>query len=328
MKYLNVRGPNGSGKTTLLRCLARDPLCRVEHVLVPDEKPIPVTFVPGGLAMIGDYTPAAKGTTAGCDRIRTQAAVKSVLELIGRRDDVQLVIFEGVVIATIFGPWLDWERENGGMVWAFLDTPLDVCLARVQERNGGKAVKEDQIADKHRTIRRVRDKVLQTYPAGGRVADIRWQTALKDLKSIVATLLSGSSERDSAEVWPEGQALEPSAPSRAPVARKSKGGKPGEGYSYLAALPEPSGPTPKTVFRDLVRACNSAWGVSLPATEGDLERLRPALEELIAAGYFATPEQVATFADNADVLTNFPAAPRAAFYVRAALLDLQYKDDL
>lgn len=78
MKYINVRGCNGSGKTTLLRSLARDPLCRVINVIVPDHKPIPVTYAPGGIAIIGDYTPAAAGaTTAGLDRIKTQAAAKA-----------------------------------------------------------------------------------------------------------------------------------------------------------------------------------------------------------------------------------------------------------
>ena len=144
MKYINVRGCNGSGKTTLLRCLARDPLCRVINVIVPDHKPIPVTYAPDGLAIIGDYTPAAAGaTTAGLDRIKTQAAAKAVAELVGRDPDVKAVLFEGVVVSTIYGPWQEWSKANGGMIWAFLDTPLEVCLKRIQERNGGKPIKED-----------------------------------------------------------------------------------------------------------------------------------------------------------------------------------------
>ena len=76
---LAIIGSSGSGKTTLLRCLARDPLCRVINVIVPDHKPIPVTYAPDGIAIIGDYTPAAAGaTTAGLDRIKTQAAAKAV----------------------------------------------------------------------------------------------------------------------------------------------------------------------------------------------------------------------------------------------------------
>lgn len=183
MKYINVRGCNGSGKTTLLRSLARDPLCRVINVIVPDHKPIPVTYTPDGIAIIGDYTPAAAGaTTAGLDRIKTQAAAKAVVELVGRDPDVKAVLFEGVVVSTIYGPWREWSRANGGMIWAFLDTPLEVCLKRIQERNGGKPIKEEQVAAKHRTIARVREKALAD---GEQVRDIHWETALKDLKAIL-----------------------------------------------------------------------------------------------------------------------------------------------
>jgi len=175
MKFINVRGCNGSGKTTLLRLLAKDPLCRVDTLNVTHEvknkdksgkvrvyhPPIPVTYCPNGIAILGDYTPAAAGaTTAGCDRIKTQEATKNALELIAQDPNVKFILFEGIVVSTIYGPWKEWAEANGGMAWAFLDTPLDLCLARVQERNGGKPVKEDQIADKHKTIARVQEKAF------------------------------------------------------------------------------------------------------------------------------------------------------------------------
>lgn len=186
MKYINVRGCNGSGKTTLLRCLARDPGCFVVEATVPDHKPIPITYTPGGLALIGDYTPAAAGqTTAGLDRIKTQAAAKAVIEHVGADPDIKAVLFEGVVVSTIYGPWREWSRANGGMIWAFLDTPLEVCLKRIQERNGGKPIKEEQVAAKHRIIQRVKEKAKAD---GERVADIHWQTALRDIKAILASV--------------------------------------------------------------------------------------------------------------------------------------------
>lgn len=184
MKYINVRGCNGSGKTTLLRSLATDPLCRVSNANLGDlHKPIPVTYCPGGIAIIGDYTPAAAGsTTAGLDRIKTQAAAKAVAELVGRDPDVKAVLFEGVVVSTIYGPWQEWSKANGGMIWAFLDTPLEVCLKRIQERNGGKPIKEDQVADKHRTIARVREKALADKET---VLDLPWQDARTALLAVI-----------------------------------------------------------------------------------------------------------------------------------------------
>lgn len=191
-KLINVRGCNGAGKTTVLRCLARDPGCVVDHVTVNHvlrgeectHAPIPVTFTPDGIALLGDYTRNAKGTTAGCDKIKTQGAIKNALHQLALDPRAEVILFEGVVVATIFKPWWDFSDDwDGGMTWAFLDTPLEVCLARIQERNGGKPIKEDQVADKHRTIARVREKALVV---GEVVADLHWQTALRDLKDLIA----------------------------------------------------------------------------------------------------------------------------------------------
>jgi predicted ABC-type ATPase len=199
IKFLNIRGSNGAGKTTLMRCLARSPECRLvpvhqplhraedkgvkpEKVGKPKGKPIVATVTPEGIALLGDYTPAAVGTTAGCDRISRQDDVKAALVAAAAIPGVELVIFEGIIVGTIYGPWQEWSKANGGMIWAFLDTPLEVCLKRIQERNGGKPIKEDQVADKHRTIARVREKALAD---GETVRDIHWETALKDLKAIL-----------------------------------------------------------------------------------------------------------------------------------------------
>jgi len=206
---VNVRGCNGSGKTTLLRKLATDSRCKVRTVLVSQEyKPkegkkqpagvfeemetgrlmimhpaIPVTITPDGLAILGDYTPAAAtSTTAGCDRIKTQEAAKKALEAVAALYDVTHVLFEGVVVSTIYGPWKEWSQQHGGMVWAFLDTPLDICLNRIQRRNGGKPIKEDQVAAKHQTIARVRQKAQLD---GERVVDISWSCPVHDLREKV-----------------------------------------------------------------------------------------------------------------------------------------------
>ncbi len=218
IKFINLRGPNGAGKTTLLRCLGKTPGSYLRPVFqplnqppegrrpaagpamvkwdkekakegTPKGSPICVTITPEGIALLGDYTPEAKGTTAGCDRISRQDDCKAALEAAARLPEVKLVVFEGIIVSTIFLPWLEWERKNGGMIWAFLDTPLDVCLRRIQERNGGEPIKEELVANKHKTLRDVRRKVRDVYPAGGRVADIRWESAWKDFREIIIGLL-------------------------------------------------------------------------------------------------------------------------------------------
>lgn len=209
--FINIRGCNGSGKTTLLRSLVKreahageagallrscpeflDPT--EQHPGAKPHKPIPFTFLPSGIAILGDYLPPAPGaqeaTTAGCDRVKTQAATKAALEWAAKEPGVQFVLFEGVVVSTIFGPWDDWAMAQPvPMIWAFLDTPLSLCLERIQARNGGKPVKEDQVADKHATILRVRDKAKA---AGREVADLPYQQALSTLRSLIQ--LWGQSE--------------------------------------------------------------------------------------------------------------------------------------
>lgn len=193
MKFINIRGCNGSGKTTVLRSLVKSIGGGVvrscpEMTGEAAHKSIPFTFLPNGVAILGDYLPAGMGrveaTTAGCDRVKTQAATKAALEWAAQQPGVEAVLFEGVVVSTIYGPWRDWAKAHGGMIWAFLDTPLEVCLQRIQQRNGGKPIKEDQVADKHATIQRVFDKAQAD---GETVALLHWETALRDLRIILVT---------------------------------------------------------------------------------------------------------------------------------------------
>jgi len=194
--FINVRGCNGSGKTTLLRSLVK--LFTVDErsvvdVEVADHAPIPFTVLRSptrlgySLAILGNYTPEASGqTTAGCDRVKTQQATKDALEkAVGF--DVDAILFEGVVVSTIYGPWEEWSKKNGGMAWAFLDTPLPECLRRIQLRNGGKAIKEDQVADKHVTIGRV---AFKAAAAGEKVVVLPWESALRRIKELIKELMS------------------------------------------------------------------------------------------------------------------------------------------
>lgn len=165
MKIINIRGCNGSGKTTLLRELVGDNLAYSTLVGVTDHKPIPCTVLPEKkIGVIGNYTKeVANLTTAGCDRIKTQAAAKEAIERLMTQEKnlLHTILFEGVVISTIYQPWADWADKFGGMVWAFLDTPPELCLERIQERNGGKPIKEELVMDKVKSIASCRSKALR-----------------------------------------------------------------------------------------------------------------------------------------------------------------------
>lgn len=201
--FVNVRGCNGSGKTTLLRSLVKR---SAQHTVVTVEIPerfgvvplkmlkIPITYGQcdgNNFAVLGDYSPTATGTTAGCDRIKTQEATKAALEFAAQNTALDFVLFEGVVVSTIFGPWAEWaaRQEPYPMWWAFLDTPAPLCLERIQQRNGGQPIKEQLVLDKHETIERVRSKASG---AGLPVFDLGHEAPLTGLRNLLRHIATGS----------------------------------------------------------------------------------------------------------------------------------------
>jgi hypothetical protein len=111
---------------------------------------IPGYLTQSGVLVVGKYETAC----GGCDTIKTQdeakAAVRSACALSNK------ILFEGVLISTLFQGWLDFSRERRAMghrfTWAYLDTPIITCLDRIQKRNGGKTINEQLVRDKVRAI--------------------------------------------------------------------------------------------------------------------------------------------------------------------------------
>ncbi len=159
---INLRGTNGSGKSTVARGLLEGLETR-EVELAPYLTPGGVPRVVAGLyapardlIVVGPYRTAC----GGCDAIKTQDLVK---ESVRRAAALAChVFFEGVIISTLYSGYraLSDELRAAGhhYTWAYLDTPLEVCLARIQARNGGKPIKENLVSDKMRSIQATFDK--------------------------------------------------------------------------------------------------------------------------------------------------------------------------
>ena len=152
-------GANGSGKTYLIRrwmeALDPSPFPRRHNLLggTSQFKAPEYYRLSDGGCVIGDYTTAC----GGCDAIDTQEEVrKRILQNL----DARYVLFEGVIVSTIFDSWLQFSRAIGGMLWVYMDTPLNVCLERVYGRNKNQRIKEQLIADKIRSIDSTRRKAL------------------------------------------------------------------------------------------------------------------------------------------------------------------------
>lgn len=185
---VNIRGANGTGKSTLVSRFIDEGGGRSHMVdlasFVSGKKNTPkrvegygCTIAGKGIVVVGAY----RTDCGGCDGIKTQALVKdSVMRAAKIADHV---IFEGVIVSTIFQGYADLNntlRDQGhDYLWAYLDTPLDVSLARIQQRNGGKPINEALVADKFRSIQRTQTKALD---AGFHVTQLPYNDAFEHLK--------------------------------------------------------------------------------------------------------------------------------------------------
>lgn len=156
---MNIRGTNGSGKSTVIFRLM-DQAKKVFPVdLAPYKTPKGVLRqVEGtvledlGVVIVGPYHTQC----GGCDAIKTQDLVKEAVRK-AASFNLKTVVFEGVLVSTIFKGYLELSRslvkEGHSYLWGYLDTPVETCLARIQARNGGKPIKEKLVHDKVRSIK-------------------------------------------------------------------------------------------------------------------------------------------------------------------------------
>lgn len=142
-KVLNIRGPSGSGKTTLVRDIMEQ--FPVIHNLLDERQRIEGYELYGHgsiVRLVGKYT----SPCGGCDTIKTFGEAES---RIMRYWEQSHVIYEGLTISSVWQRWYDLSQRVGGQIWCFLDTPVDVCIERVYQRNGGKPIKKENIQSKH-----------------------------------------------------------------------------------------------------------------------------------------------------------------------------------
>ena len=180
---VDLRGPNGSGKSHVVFDFMKLGYEELDLVEYPNPKTGKPNFVRGyflaqlNLVIVGRYTTAC----GGCDGIKTQdlvcAAVTAATKLAPN------VLFEGVIVSTLFSRYAALSQSLGlPYTWAFLDTPINTCLARIYKRNGGKPIKEGLVHNKWSTIQRVRQKA---HAVGAACAIIRHEHATEDVRRLL-----------------------------------------------------------------------------------------------------------------------------------------------
>lgn len=148
---LNIRGCNGSGKSSLAREFVKDGFV---HIYVDGLKHPAFTYSKDlNLLVLGHY----KTACGGCDSL-VKAQIVRLLKLAWMT--TCNVLYEGVLVSDSKEPYFWYMKELNDTLkqrhWGFvyLDLSLDTCLARIQQRNGGKEIKTDLVASKHRNMLR------------------------------------------------------------------------------------------------------------------------------------------------------------------------------
>lgn len=161
----NPRGTNGSGKTTVATSIV-DPR-RSERLVLYESitkagrpKPIVGYRSDENVVLVGRYDT----NCGGCDGISTQDEITLAIEAalaLGPR----CVIYEGLLISGLYGRYHELARRYAGErthVMAFLDTPLEVCIARTRARTSKPPTWDPHnVESKHRAVRRCRERAIQ-----------------------------------------------------------------------------------------------------------------------------------------------------------------------
>ena len=153
---VNVRGTSGSGKTHLTREFMRQ---GSTDAVTVDGKVIGYICCRGKSVnermwfVVGSY----ENVCGGCDTIKTQQQIiDRVAWAISRDYNVWL---EGLILSTIYGLVGAYSEEYADRwVFAYLNTPVDVCVERVIERRrvagNIKPFDKENTVKRHATIRR------------------------------------------------------------------------------------------------------------------------------------------------------------------------------
>jgi len=146
---INIRGTNGSGKTHLIKKLID--LHEADYIYPKGDLAMikaEAICLDKKLYIIGDYPEFAPH--GGCDGIKTTA---EVVNLVMKYSEKGHVIFEGVIVSTVFSSWFEVDMTlDIPWLWFSLNTPIETCFDNIQLRNGGLSINEDLVKSKVKSV--------------------------------------------------------------------------------------------------------------------------------------------------------------------------------
>ena len=151
-KLINIRGCNGAGKSTIpMRMNETDPnTFEVTWVVENKLRVIATVFPRYQFIALGHY----HAKTGGLDTISSTQEIKDATELLWNTP--WHLLLEGILASTVRQTYIDLfskERPTHREIVIFnILPPIETCLQRIQQRNGGKPIKENLVIDKWNTV--------------------------------------------------------------------------------------------------------------------------------------------------------------------------------
>ncbi len=125
MAVLDVRGTHGSGKSWVMHQLLK----RYRHTpILEGSQHLGYHLLQRGAALLGKYATDC----GGCDGIESADEVCRRVRLFAGQ--YRVVLLEGILVSHTFKRYSELAKELGDYRFLFLNTPLNECIGRVEER--------------------------------------------------------------------------------------------------------------------------------------------------------------------------------------------------
>jgi hypothetical protein len=178
---LKIHGTSGSGKSTIafhfLKTYPTIALTNAVGKIEAYQVDVPGWKKP--LYILGRYTTQC----GGCDTLKADDQI----ELLHKYADMGHVLYEGLLASEYYGKLGEASAEYGNdHIFAFLDTPIDLCIERIKARRlaagNEKPLNEDNTRGRIKKIDALKRKLVNVF--GRKVVDILHETSQKFVEQL------------------------------------------------------------------------------------------------------------------------------------------------
>lgn len=175
MTIVSIRGTHGSGKSTIVKKI----LDKYAHEMLfrlGNKRPYgyDVTLSNSELFVVGPYVTAC----GGCDAVQPYSEIWPMVDRAAQEG--KHVLLEGALVSSSYGSighaMNYWQtRQSTDCYFAFLDTPLELCLERIAERRAARGnfepVNPKNTTVKFENVARTKDQ-MRKLGSAVRIVDI------------------------------------------------------------------------------------------------------------------------------------------------------------